>query len=58
MKRTSETIHDIDMTGYHQDTSAEVKVIDKANLIAKFKTKVEKQQNIIIMLQHKTLNNL
>ena len=41
-----ENIDDIDKTGYDQEPSAEVKIVDKAYLTAKFKAKVEKEQNI------------
>src|SRR5882762_9268200 len=40
-------IDDVDKTNYDQESSAEVKIVDKAYLTAKFKTKVEKEQNII-----------
>ena len=40
-------IDDIDKTNYDQESSAEVKIVDKAYLTATFKAKVEKEQNII-----------
>src|ERR1700692_1029594 len=47
MKNIPENIDDTDKTGYDQESSAEVKIVDKAYLTAKFKAKVEKEQNII-----------
>ena len=41
-----ENIDDIDKTGYNQEPSADVKIVDKAYLTAIFKAKVEKKQNI------------
>ena len=41
-----ENIDDIDKKGYNQEPSADVKIVDKAYLTAKFKAKVEKEQNI------------
>jgi len=38
---------DINKTEYDQESSAEVKIVDKSYLTAKFKAKVEKEQNII-----------
>ena len=38
---------DVDKTNYDQESSAEVKIVNKAYLTAKFKAKVETEQNII-----------
>src|SRR6202051_2240264 len=38
---------DVDKTNYDQESSTEVKIVDKAYLTAKFKAKVETEQNII-----------
>ena len=40
-------IDDINETGYEQEPSAKVKIADKTYLTAKFKAKVDKEQNII-----------
>ena len=40
-------IDDINNTGYDEEPLAKVKIIDKAYLTAKFKARVEKEQNII-----------
>src|SRR5882762_5085314 len=40
-------IDDVDKTNYDQESSAEVKIVDKAYLTANFKSKVKKEQNII-----------
>src|ERR1700683_2740845 len=40
-------IDDIDKTSYDQESSAEVKIVDKSYLTARFRGKVEKEQNII-----------
>ena len=40
-------IDDIDKTNYNQESSAEVKIVNKAYLTAKLKAKVETEQNII-----------
>jgi hypothetical protein len=46
-KNIPDNIDDINQTGYHQESLAEVKIVDKTYLTAKFKAKVEKEQNII-----------
>jgi hypothetical protein len=46
-KNIPDNIDDINKTGYDQEYLAEVKIVDKAYLTAKFKAKVEKEQNII-----------
>jgi hypothetical protein len=40
-------IDDTDKTGYDEEPLAEVKIVDKTYLTAKFKAKVEKEQNVI-----------
>jgi hypothetical protein len=40
-------IDDFDKTSYDQESSAEVKIVDKSYLTARFKAKVEKEQNVI-----------
>ena len=42
-----DNIDDINKTGYNQESLAEVKIVDKTYLTAKFKAMVEKDQNII-----------
>jgi hypothetical protein len=46
-KNIPDNIDDINKTGYDQESLAEVKIVDKTYLTAKFKAKVEKEQNII-----------
>ena len=46
-KNIPDHIDDINKTGYDQESLAEVKIVDKTYLTAKFKAKVEKEQNII-----------
>ena len=46
-KNISESIGDIDKTSHDTESSAEVKIVDKSYLIAKFKAEVEKEQNVI-----------
>ena len=45
MQKHSRKIDDVDKTNYDQESSAEVKIVDKAYLTAKFKAKVAKEQN-------------
>jgi len=47
MQKHSRKIDDVDKTNYDQESSAEVKIVDKAYLTANFKSKVKKEQNII-----------
>jgi hypothetical protein len=46
-KNIPNNIDDINKTDYDQESLAEVKMVDKAYLTAKFKAKVEREQNII-----------
>ena len=46
-KNIPDHIDDINKIGYDQESLAEVKIVDKTYLTAKFKAKVEKEQNII-----------
>jgi hypothetical protein len=46
-KNISENIGDIDKTSHDQESSAEAKIANKSYLTAKFKAKVEKEQNVI-----------
>ena len=46
-KNIPEKIDDINGTGYDEEPLAEVKIVDKSYLTAKFKAKVEKEQSII-----------
>src|ERR1700683_2011386 len=46
-KNIPDNIDDINKTGYDQESLAEVKIVDKAYLTAKFKAKVQKEQNIV-----------
>ena len=45
-QKIPENINDTNKTGYDQEPSAEVKIVDKAYSTAKFKAKVEKEQNV------------
>jgi hypothetical protein len=46
-KNIPDNINDINKTGNDPESLAEVKIVDKTYLTAKFKAKVEKKQNII-----------
>jgi len=46
-KNIPNNIDDINKTGYDQESLAEVQIVDKVYLTAKFKAKVEEEQNII-----------
>ncbi|KIM86545.1 hypothetical protein PILCRDRAFT_64999, partial [Piloderma croceum F 1598] len=46
-KNIPDNTDDIDKTGYDPESLAGVKIVDKTYLTAKFKAKVEKEQNII-----------
>jgi chromosomal replication initiation ATPase DnaA len=46
-KNIPDNVNDINKTGYGAESLAEVKIVDKTYLTAKFKAKAEKEQNII-----------
>ena len=55
-KNIPDKIDDINKTGYDQESLAEVKIIDKSYLSAKFKAKVKKEQDIIDSVSDFILN--
>ncbi|KIM73860.1 hypothetical protein PILCRDRAFT_14849 [Piloderma croceum F 1598] len=59
-KNIPDNIDDINKTGNDPGSLAEVKIVDKTYLTAKFKAKTKKELSVSlqIMLQQKNLNNL